>query len=166
MGVYCTHDYAHASKTVNLRLPHMLKGLDAGLWAVSNALGLPTIVLPVYLPEDDEDGYSDGDSDTGDSDEPSRWDPASLFNLRCLSRAHLNPTSGFDWIGDQLKPVHREYWFGSIEDRCVARRLRESKSVSKYRGIYWINGPWHSEANLAYITVLSSRFQLKISVWQ
>ncbi|PGH03432.1 hypothetical protein AJ80_08680 [Polytolypa hystricis UAMH7299] len=57
---FCSHTYAHASKTANVSLPRRLKGSDMALFAVLQYLGLPVKVLPilkeygVYFPPNEE----------------------------------------------------------------------------------------------------------------
>lgn len=153
LGMYCSHDYAHASTTVNRRLPGTMKGLDAVVWTICEIFNLPVIALPVFLPDDDgsdEDDYDSGNE--ADTDACSRWDPLGLFNWESQSRAHLNQSGGFDWIGTDFEPIYRTWSLGDQEDR-IGRRMPEAGFCSKYRGIYWLNGPRHSEANVAYTTV-------------
>ena len=52
LGIYCSHDYAHASSTVNQRLPGTMKGLDALIWTTCEIFNLPIVALPVFLPDD------------------------------------------------------------------------------------------------------------------
>ena len=152
LGVYCSHDYAHASSTVNWRLPGTMKGVDAVVWTICEIFDLPVVALPVFLP--DEDSQNDDDSDNGEEDtnSVSRWDPLGLFNWESQSRAHLNRSSGFDWIGSDFEPIEHTWSFGDKEF-SIGRRMPEADFCSKYRGIYWLNGPRHSEANIAYTTV-------------
>jgi hypothetical protein len=154
LGVYCSHDYAHASGTIERRLPGMLKGQDAALWSICETLGLPQVALPVYSPEE-EDECSDDDSEhwyDDEYEEPSRWDPVTLFHWDAGSRAHLNKESGFDWIGSCFEPVQHD-WMGD-DSESLGKRLPEAGSFSKYRGIHWINRSSHSELNVAYTTVI------------
>ena len=133
-----------------------MKGVDAALWAVCRGLGLRIRALPVYSPElehvsDDDDS---GDDDEND-EEASRWDPLSLFGETSGSRAHLNESDGGpDWIGDGFDPVQSGD-FGNYEQN-LGRRMRDAYFASKYRGIYWLNGPGHSEPSVAYVHVRTS----------
>ena len=58
-----------------------MKGVDAALWAVCDALGLEIQALPVYSPDLDDD-YSGDDRSAGD--------PLDLFSRRANSRISTN----------------------------------------------------------------------------
>ena len=131
LGIYCSHDYPHASSTVNQRLPGTMKGLDALIWTTCEMLNLPIVALPVFLPDDDDD---DDDSEDGeaDSETVSRWDPLGLFKREPQSRAHLNQSGGFDWIGSDFEPIERTWSFGD-EEHTISRRMPEAGFCSKQR---------------------------------
>jgi hypothetical protein len=68
LGLYCSHDYAHASETALKRLPGPMKGMDATVLRVCEAFNLNTAALPVYNCDDKLRSYEiDDDSD---DDEP------------------------------------------------------------------------------------------------
>ena len=128
--------------------------MDAALWAVCKALHLNIQLLPVYSP--DVDYESDDDNHSANEDEeskrPSRFDPLRLFNLRSTSRAHLDKEErSIEWIGPGLETVN----VNDLGDykQSLSSRMNDDGLASKYRGIYWLNDPRHSEPNVAYITV-------------
>jgi hypothetical protein len=132
----------------------MLKGQDAALWSICEALGLPQVALPVYSPDADDE-FSDDDSEhwqDGEYEEASRWDPITLFNWESSSRAHLNRGSVFDWIGSYFEPV--QYDGMGDDQESLGKLLPHAGTFSKYRGIHWINMPRYSELNVAYTTVI------------
>ena len=132
-----------------------MKGVDAALWVVCNALGLEIQALPVYSPDLDDD-YS--------GDDGCARDPRDLFSRRAISRAHLNQCrDNSEWIGSGFSSMEVDDGFGDYEN-SLGRRMDEAGFASKYTGIYWLNGPAHSEPSLAYITVQTpSEIQLTIS---
>ena len=121
-----------------------MKGVDAALWAVCDALGLEIQALPVYSPDLDDDDYS--------GDDGSARDPLDLFSRRANSRAHLNQCpDDIEWIGSGFDSM-KANWFGNYED-SLGRRMDEANFASKYTGIYWLNGPGHFEPSMADIHV-------------
>ena len=155
VGVYCHHDYAHASSGAEISIPGNMKGIDAALWNVCQALGLEIRVLPVYEADDDRyaDYESSDDSDDGrrSPTDQTRWDPFALFGLSGVSRAHLS-RHGPEYIGDAFEPMHEASFGNYYEEQSISRRMRNSY-FNRCRGIHWLNGPGHREPNASYIAV-------------
>ena len=113
-----------------------MKGIDAAVWTVCQALGLAIRSLPVYEPDDQYD-YSESESDDG-STEQMRWDLFSLFGLTGASQAQLS-SHGPEYIGSKFKPMQH-----------ISNRDRD---IKRCQGIHWLNVPKHRELNATYFTV-------------
>jgi hypothetical protein len=122
-----------------------MKGVDAALWAVCDALGLEIQALPVYSPDLDDEYESRQNRSAGD--------PRDLFSPRVNSRAHLNRCrDDIEWIGCGFSSMELDN-LGDYQDYLGSRMNEAAYFASKYTGIYWLNRPAHSEPSLAYITV-------------
>jgi len=152
MGVYCHHDYAHAGIGAKERIPATMKGIDAAVWNVCQALGLAIRSLPVYEPDDGYD-YSGSESDYG-GDSPTekmRWDPFSLFGLTAASETQLSGNDP-EYIGSKFKPVEH-----------ISNRDRDLK---RCQGIHWLNAPKHRAINATYYTVRNPVMLCSMIVWK
>jgi len=118
----------------------MMKGIDATIWNVCDALKLPKRAVAVYDLEDEDDVGS-----------KSQSDPLSLFSLRSTSDKHLDPDGGFDWIATKLELISIPY-MGEDDDN-IGELVSTSGLIYPYPGIYWLNDPRHAEVNVAYTTV-------------
>ena len=131
----------------------MMKGIDAALLSVCAAYNLPTVALPVYSPDCDDTDSDDSECYSEEIKEPSRFDPLQLFRWESNSRAHMNRRGGIDWIGYEFETMNCDCDFGNYEE-SIGRRAKDAGFMSKYKGIYWLNAPRHSEPNVAFTTVL------------
>jgi len=130
-----------------------MKGIDAAIWNVCEALGLKILCLPVYEADNHADSDSSDDSDDGrdSSTTQTRWDPFSLFGFTGPSRAHLS-SDGPEYLGDEFEPMHEADLGNYYEELSISRRMREG-CFNRCRGIHWLNGPRYREPNASYIAV-------------
>jgi len=131
-GVYCHHSYAHVANKPHERLPGMMKGADAALWAVCNAFKLDPMACPIYdvnehIYDVEEYWYQDKDKDT---------------------------TAGLDtdWVGESFTTTYEDQLARYHED--LLTRLRDVEGIGEFAGIRWLNKPNFREPNFAYVTVI------------
>lgn len=169
LGVYCHHNYAHATNSPDERIPSMLKGADAAIWAVCAGFGLDTETQPVYLTTANGETWrprwhgteypsvekSPPDDYTTRKLNKMKHDPLKIFDVKATSKDHLHEKSKVEWIGSGFSETCRVDYLGDQED-WMTERLAEVDWVTCYGGIHWLNKARHQEGNVAYVTVISS----------
>jgi hypothetical protein len=155
LGIYCSHDYAHASKTARTRVLSQMKGMDSTILLICEKLNLRTRALPVYdcLQDYDERYQKDQMSKLLKSSSVAE----NLFN-RSVKRRLPSTEVKLDWIGSGFSEIDEDD-FGDYEVSMLYR-VQDSGSFEPYRGIQWLNSPKYLEKNIAVMCVLSQFLKL------
>lgn len=91
IGFYCTHAYAHATKSAIKYLPWCLKGLDMTVYETFKALPCHVILRPVFLPSLSDLEDEDYDIDLENIDDDSEDDPEDEYRWqrKCAQKRQL-----------------------------------------------------------------------------